>query len=297
MHLAGNTRIPHAFSVLIPHTSSILTRPYCSSTIMSDEETKEETTHIPTKAAWTNEDEALLVHTLLQERSRGNWGDNNPKKQAWVACEAALAGSEKVTKSCHKDISAIKSRWQRVSAPHDARYMRAQGYTQLKQTFDIVKGIKTQSGWGWNEIKNVTRVSDDVWDNYVKVSVISLSSLIVMSYDCRNTQRQRIGAPSHLTYTMRWPTSWKARARQGRRNTSQRKRQGKQHLGRHLSRSTQFSLRSQSPSENCILVQIQTAMCIPPLWHHLTIYIFPERCSQLLVRREDRCKQRNQRRK
>ena len=69
------------------------------------------------KASWSREDEALLVRTLLNEKSNGHWGDNNPKKQAWVACVAALAGSEKVTNSCPKDISSIKSCFQRVSAP------------------------------------------------------------------------------------------------------------------------------------------------------------------------------------
>ena len=86
---------------------------------MSDEEIKDEIVRVPTKTAWTKEDESLLVHTLLEQRAKGNWGDNNPKKQAWVACEAALVGSEKETRSCHKDIPSIKSRWQRVSALRD----------------------------------------------------------------------------------------------------------------------------------------------------------------------------------
>jgi len=76
---------------------------------MSNKAKKEETTSMPTKATWTNKDKVLLIYTLLEERSKGNWGDNNPKKQAWVAYEAALAGSEKATKCCHKDILAIKS--------------------------------------------------------------------------------------------------------------------------------------------------------------------------------------------
>jgi len=65
-----------------------------------------------TKTSWTSTDEALLVTTLLEEKRKGNWGNNNPKKQAWVACEAALAGLENATNSCHKDVSSIKSCWQ-----------------------------------------------------------------------------------------------------------------------------------------------------------------------------------------
>ena len=59
---------------------------------------------VSTKTSWSSEDEALLVATLIEEKRKGNWGDNNPKKQAWVACKAALAGSEDATKSCHKDV-------------------------------------------------------------------------------------------------------------------------------------------------------------------------------------------------
>ena len=58
--------------------------------------------------------------------------------------------------------------------------MRTQGYTQLKQVYDIVKGIKTQSGWGWNHIKNVTKVEDHVWDKYVKVGDILLSDAVMI---------------------------------------------------------------------------------------------------------------------
>ena len=92
---------------------------------MSDKDTNEDidSKAVSTKALWTSEDKAVLVHTLLREKSKGHWGDNNPKKQAWVACVAALAGSEKVTKSSPKDMSSIKSCWQRVSAPHHVEDM------------------------------------------------------------------------------------------------------------------------------------------------------------------------------
>jgi len=149
---------------------------------MSKKDNKEEidSKASSTKASWTSEDEAVLVHTLLNEKSKGNWGDNNPKKQAWSACEAALAGSEKATKSCCKDVSSIKSCWQRVSAPRAVESLYTHAYMQLKQSYDRVKGIRDQSGWGWNHKKNLPRVEDDVWDKYIKVSKISLCDVIVM---------------------------------------------------------------------------------------------------------------------
>jgi hypothetical protein len=99
---------------------------------MPKERAKEETGR--TKTAWTSEDEDLLVYTLLDEKRKGNWGDNNPKKQAWVACEAALAGSEEATKSSHKDVSSIKSCWQRVSALRNVEYMHVHSWIYAAQT-------------------------------------------------------------------------------------------------------------------------------------------------------------------
>ena len=109
---------------------------------MSNKEIKEEIA--PTKTAWTSEDEEVLVSTLLEEKKKGNWGDNNPKKTAWVACEKALKDSEKVTKSCRKDVASIKSCWQRVSVSPVVESMHTQGYMQLKQSYDRVKHIRNQ---------------------------------------------------------------------------------------------------------------------------------------------------------
>jgi hypothetical protein len=34
------------------------------------------------------------VATLTEQKQIGNWGDNNPKKTTYTACETALAGTE-----------------------------------------------------------------------------------------------------------------------------------------------------------------------------------------------------------
>ena len=43
---------------------------------------------------------------------------------------------------------------------------------QLKQTYDRVKDICGQSGWGWSNKRNLSKVKDYVWDNYLKVSYL-----------------------------------------------------------------------------------------------------------------------------
>jgi hypothetical protein len=67
-----------------------------------------------TSTAWSHRDETILIETLVQQKQAGNWGDNNPKKAAWTACEAALTGKEKPG-AVRKTVTAIKNRWQRVS--------------------------------------------------------------------------------------------------------------------------------------------------------------------------------------
>jgi len=103
---------------------------HCTSLVaMPKKDTKDNSSNAASmKTLWTSADEALLVTTLLEEKHKGNWGDNNPKKQAWVACEAALAGLENATNSCRKDVSSIKSCWQQVSTPCTLKYMCAHGY-------------------------------------------------------------------------------------------------------------------------------------------------------------------------
>jgi hypothetical protein len=63
---------------------------------------------------WSIKDETLLIKTLVQQKIAGNWGDNNPKKVAWTACETALTGGDKLA-VVPKSVNTIKNRWQRVS--------------------------------------------------------------------------------------------------------------------------------------------------------------------------------------
>ncbi|KAH9988184.1 hypothetical protein BJV77DRAFT_910226, partial [Russula vinacea] len=91
-----------------------------------------------------------LVRTLKQQKTSGNWGDNNPKKVAWTACETALAGSEVLSGGAPKTVVSIKNRWQR-----------------LKKEYEIVKDIRNQSGWGWDNTTNLPEVPQPVWDDYI----------------------------------------------------------------------------------------------------------------------------------
>ena len=65
-------------------------------------------------AKWKSNQEALLVATLTEQKRIGNWGDNNPKKPAYKACEMALAGMEGTDGGLPKTYLVIKNKWQRV---------------------------------------------------------------------------------------------------------------------------------------------------------------------------------------
>jgi len=67
-----------------------------------------------TSTTWSSKDETILIETLVKQKLASNWGDNNPKKAAWMACEAALAGTGKPG-AVPKTLNTLKNHWQRVS--------------------------------------------------------------------------------------------------------------------------------------------------------------------------------------
>ena len=65
-------------------------------------------------AKWKSHQEAILVAILTEQKWIGNWGDNNPKKTTYMACEAALAGTEGKDGGPLKSHLVIKNKWQHV---------------------------------------------------------------------------------------------------------------------------------------------------------------------------------------
>jgi hypothetical protein len=53
------------------------------------------------------------------------------------------------------------------------------------KTFDkhyvIVNNMLSQSGFGWDDDKNMISVEDDVWNNYAKVISISVCMLVILN--------------------------------------------------------------------------------------------------------------------
>ncbi|POM73797.1 Hypothetical protein PHPALM_9321 [Phytophthora palmivora] len=79
----------------------------------------------------------------MRPRTSGKRSDSGFKKEAWVAVTAAINqkfGLELVKQQ-------IKSRL---------------------QTYTAVSGMLSASGFGWDPVRNVVLVHDDVWEDYVK---------------------------------------------------------------------------------------------------------------------------------
>jgi hypothetical protein len=70
-------------------------------------------------ARWTAVDEATLIATLVIEKARANWADNNPKPTAFAACVKALEDS--ASGGAPKGTAVVKARWQKVTSMYLSR--------------------------------------------------------------------------------------------------------------------------------------------------------------------------------
>ncbi|POV98689.1 hypothetical protein PSHT_13917 [Puccinia striiformis] len=85
-------------------------------------------------AVWTNTDDAIMVHKLIDEKSAHPSVLNGFKGTSWAQVVKALEGSEDATGSKQKDVPSCKSHW----------------YT-LKRLYTGFKTVKNMSGAGWDE--------------------------------------------------------------------------------------------------------------------------------------------------
>ena len=53
-------------------------------------------------------------------------------------------------------------------------YDHTTDHQQLKQEYNIVKGLCKLSGFGWNEAKMTVTASNDVWTDYCTVSTAAI---------------------------------------------------------------------------------------------------------------------------
>ncbi|KAF8510270.1 Myb/SANT-like DNA-binding domain-containing protein [Gautieria morchelliformis] len=104
-------------------------------------------------AQWCAAEEAELVLTLTDQKAMGNTSENGFKSAVWQLVVDQL----KIMDAMHrkgplKTASQVKSRFHR-----------------LKKQYKIVKALRLQSGFGWDEGRQMVTAPEEVWEVYIKV--------------------------------------------------------------------------------------------------------------------------------
>lgn len=110
---------------------------------------------------WSNDEDEALLDILIEAVNQGQKYENGQFKGNTL--KAAEAKLEKKFPGC-----GIKVK------PHIESAMK-----RLKGVYNVVYDMLNQSGFGWDDEKKMIKVdSEDVWNEYIKVSVYNFSSLM-----------------------------------------------------------------------------------------------------------------------
>ncbi|THU77599.1 hypothetical protein K435DRAFT_877641 [Dendrothele bispora CBS 962.96] len=100
----------------------------------------------PTASAhWTAEAEALLIEHLIEAKQKGLMSENNFTSKVYTSA-ASYLGSKGYRFTKHQ----VKARW-----------------TRFKKDFKIVAKLRTLSGFGCDNARNMVTATDQVWDAYL----------------------------------------------------------------------------------------------------------------------------------
>lgn len=110
-----------------------------------------------TRTYWTPPMDRYLVDLLLDQVHRGNKLGQTFIAQAWV--DMVILFNTKFGSNHDKDV--LKNR-----------------YKHLRRQYNDIKFLLEQSGFSWNEARDMVTAEDSVWDAYIKVIACLLSCLI-----------------------------------------------------------------------------------------------------------------------
>jgi hypothetical protein len=94
---------------------------------------------------WTNEDVDKLL-AAIQNNLVGNPADNGFSKETWT----------KILKDFNERSQLTLKKEQLQSKLHS-----------LKEKYFIFKDMKNQSGWGWDDVRQIPDIDERVWNDYV----------------------------------------------------------------------------------------------------------------------------------
>ncbi|KAG6847438.1 hypothetical protein H0H93_008101 [Arthromyces matolae] len=99
------------------------------------------------RSKWNVTCDSILVGCLLDQRADGKQtGNGGFHSSAWTAAKVLLAGSEVHSKGSEKTPQSCQNR-----------------YNALKKDYKEVKHLRSLSGFGWDEEKNLVTAAEDVW--------------------------------------------------------------------------------------------------------------------------------------
>lgn len=102
---------------------------------------------------WTFEMEETLFLTLREQVDIGKRADSGFKKEAWIACCAAIeitTGLLVTVEKCKGKVDTMKALWRELN------------------------WLKDQSGFGWNDNTGLVEAGDQAWKDVIKVISTSL---------------------------------------------------------------------------------------------------------------------------
>lgn len=100
------------------------------------------------RASWTPAQDAFVVDFLAEQCSLGRFSDNGFKKEIW----------RKATEELNKKFNVSVTVQQLKSHMAD-----------LKARYRIVKALREQSGFGWDDLMQICIADEDVWNRYIQV--------------------------------------------------------------------------------------------------------------------------------
>lgn len=100
---------------------------------------------------WPPSEDKLLLELLVEQVHKGEKRDNAFTRDAWIEVVSKFNQVAR-TKKTKEHMVNRKKTWRR--------------------TYSLVSAMIDQNGFQWDDSKNMVVADDDVWDNYLKVSMM-----------------------------------------------------------------------------------------------------------------------------
>jgi len=119
------------------------------------------------RAYWTIADEENLLDFLIEKRSEG--GEGSFKPATWIAAAAKV--NETKTRGGNKSKDSCRSKYQSVGGQLLLCFLFLNP-PQLKATYEVVRAVRSNSGWSWNDehganIDSDLEANEGKWDDYI----------------------------------------------------------------------------------------------------------------------------------